>query len=131
MKSETTVEDFYLYCEYLKLKNEKSFQQPSPDHYYLAQIAREIRCVLMESKHSRNVKLNDFLLKFSNLYKEKKPKENIVRKPKRSKKLSNEDQRKERALRSKAFWFTALGFDKKVTYGKEDSAGGTGSPNNG
>ena len=44
------------------LRIEERFTEPTPEHYYLAQIAQEIRRVL--SKSPNKIKLKHFLLQF-------------------------------------------------------------------
>jgi hypothetical protein len=49
--------------EYLEFL-EWDLNNPSRSDYYLAQIAREVRCVLLRAGDRKKVKLEEFLLKF-------------------------------------------------------------------
>lgn len=57
------------------------------DHWYLAQIAREIRCVL--SKKPNEISINDFVLKFKSKHEEK---------------VLSPEERQRRIDYSKAYW---------------------------
>lgn len=57
-QQETTSREFAEWKVYF----DRDLAQPRPEHYYLAQVAAEVRRGV--AKRPRNVKLDDFILKF-------------------------------------------------------------------
>lgn len=56
----TPASHFFIWIEFLQREDEKT----TVDHWYLAQIAREVHCVLMKSSQRKQVKVKDFIVKF-------------------------------------------------------------------
>lgn len=92
--------EFLVTLQYIRTKHER----PELEHYYMAQIAREIRVVLYKAADAKKNKINDFLIAFE----EKKP-------PKRERvvPVSPEEELEHRTKVSQSFWFALTGFKKK------------------
>lgn len=59
----TTSFEYSIWIEYLAKKSEREANEFNPIHWYLAQIAAEVRRSMV--KHPEKVKLSDFILSFS------------------------------------------------------------------
>jgi hypothetical protein len=98
--------EFLIWCHYLKTEHER----PDMSHYYLAQIAREVRTVLMKNADAKKFKINDFLLSFKNTDPPKsKPVEEVVVEDD----VPSEDEIRKRTRVSQAYWFAWVGLKRK------------------
>lgn len=84
VQSKTTSGEFMEWCAYMEMAG----TEPTPDHYYLAQIAAVIR--QNKAKNPRSVRISQFLLEFKPATRSKKTK-------------------KSTPANSKAFWMGSLG----------------------
>lgn len=109
--------EFLILSEYYRTKHER----PDLEHYYLAQIAREIRVVLYKAADAKKFKINDFLITFE----EKAPpiKE-------KTKAVSPEEEIEIKTKTSQSFWFALTGFkNSKVKEGIQKKAAKDGKAN--
>jgi hypothetical protein len=104
----TSSSQFIEWCRFFELE----MNERKPEHYYLAQVAAELR--RPNVKEPRDVKTEHFLLTF---VPEHSPK----------KKLTEKDK-KARSEASKAFWLTLAGLSKEKASGKRDRTGGPPRP---
>lgn len=87
MQKGTTSWEFVLWKVFLQ----ERLNRPEIEHYYLAQIAAEIRRVL--AKKPREITFKDFLFKFKIPGRKEKPE------------VLTEEQKKEHMDKSKRYWF--------------------------
>ena len=131
---EMSATELYKWKAYVKIDRER----PSRADFYAAQIAKEVRTVLMKSQDAKQVKVNDFILKFKEKVKDPKL---PVAKPLPRNRWGEEAQEleiceeevglledvvddgvpeevKRRTIESKAFWFALTGIKNKPEWGK-------------
>lgn len=126
--------ELYKWKAYLKLDRDR----PSRSDYYLAQIAKEVRTVLMKSQDSNKVKVDHFILKFKEKVADPKlpmakplPKNRWGEEAEELEVCEEEiglledvvddgvpEEVKRRTIESKAFWFALTGIKKKPEWGK-------------
>ncbi len=119
----------------LKQFLEDEEERVKPEHWYLARIAREVHCVLLKSSQRRQIKVEDFILKFK-----KKQRKKINYEENEDEWLDvggDEDKRlaelKKQAELSKMFWFGMAGvkqvpkWEGVLPRGPSNSIGGPGN----
>lgn len=98
--------EFLIWCHYLKSEHER----PEMAHYYLAQIAREIRVVLMRNADAKKFKINDFLISFTS---SSPPKSKPVSDVPNQEVIPDEEEIRKRTRISQAYWFAWVGLKRK------------------
>lgn len=98
------VSQFFEWKVYIQM----DFNRPKRTDYYLAQIAQRVFSVLLKSADAKKYKINDFLLKFSEPKRKKKPLPVAKRIDDDIKVDEEEEEKKRRLAVSKAYWLMGI-----------------------
>jgi hypothetical protein len=122
VKRITPYREFLLWKAKWELEDREKFEVRDKQDFYLAQIAREVRVVLMRAADAKKVSLNDFLLKFKLPERVKKTVVSKVAAPTKTPEELEAEALQKATKQSQQHWFRFLGLNKdKKSNGEKNS----------